>query len=234
MDEWIVLASGVDFTADSFFDFQSASLADILYTPTAIANQAFSQEITTAGGLFENSETVVASNIKAKYVLYYQDAVRTKTVEIEFRLNAGELEFKTGNWRKTDNENIDFTLAGQSASDRYDDSLTSSDWQSATGARHLDLLTVRTQSPITRVDKAIGNLNTFRSTLGASHNRLNYAVDNLTNVAQNTQSAQSRVLDTDYATETTGLARTQILQQAATAMIAQANTQAQSVLTLLS
>ena len=84
-----------------------------------------------------------------------------------------------------------------------------------------------------RIDQAISNLNTYRSTLGASQNRLEYAADNLTNIAQNTQAARSRILDTDYASESTELARTQILQQAGTAMLAQANTQAQVVTSLL-
>jgi flagellin len=65
-------------------------------------------------------------------------------------------------------------------------------------------------------------------------NRLEYAADNLTNVAQNSAAARSRILDADYASETTELARTQIIQQAATAMLAQANTQAATVLSLLS
>ena len=53
-------------------------------------------------------------------------------------------------------------------------------------------------------------------------NRLEYAADNLTNIAQNTEAARSRILDTEYASETTELARTQIIQQAATAMLNQA------------
>jgi flagellin len=62
---------------------------------------------------------------------------------------------------------------------------------------------------------------------------LNYAADNLTNVSQNTSAARSRVIDTDYAKATTELAKTQIISQAATAMLAQANQQPSSVLSLL-
>ena len=60
-----------------------------------------------------------------------------------------------------------------------------------------------------------------------------YAADNLANVSQNTSASRSRILDADYASETTELARTQIIQQAGTAMLSQANQQAQSVLALL-
>jgi flagellin len=80
---------------------------------------------------------------------------------------------------------------------------------------------------------AIDSVNSERAGLGASMSRLEYASDNLTNVAQNTGAARSRILDADYAAETTELARTQIIQQAATAMLAQANQSQQQVLALL-
>jgi flagellin len=83
------------------------------------------------------------------------------------------------------------------------------------------------------LDTAINGVNTTRAGLGASMSRLEYASDNLQNVAQNTASARSRVMDADYAAETTELARTQIIQQAGTAMLAQANQSQQAVLALL-
>ena len=86
---------------------------------------------------------------------------------------------------------------------------------------------------ITALDVALTNLNTQRSTIGATVNRLTHAVDNLTNVAQNATDSRSKVEDTDYAAATSELARTQIIAQAATAILAQANQQPQSVLSLL-
>ena len=80
---------------------------------------------------------------------------------------------------------------------------------------------------------AITNVDSSRANLGASMSRLEYASDNLTNVAQNSASARSRIMDADYAAETTELARTQIIQQAGTAMLAQANQSQQAVLALL-
>ena len=88
-------------------------------------------------------------------------------------------------------------------------------------------------SAVGLVDAALSSVSTERSSIGASINRLTYAVDNLTNVSQNTSASRSRVEDTDYAKATTELARTQIIQQAATAMLAQANQSQQSVLALL-
>ena len=86
---------------------------------------------------------------------------------------------------------------------------------------------------IAALDVALTTLNTQRSTIGAMVNRLTHAVDNLTNVAQNASDSRSKVEDTDYAAATSELARTQIIAQAATAILAQANQQPQSVLSLL-
>ena len=88
-------------------------------------------------------------------------------------------------------------------------------------------------SNITSIDTAIGTLNTQRSTIGAAVNRLSHALDNLSNVAANATDSRSKVEDTDYATATSDLARQQIIAQAATAILAQANQQPQYVLSLL-
>jgi flagellin len=83
------------------------------------------------------------------------------------------------------------------------------------------------------LDAALTKVNEARAEIGAVINRLNYAVDNMTNVSMNTSESRSRILDTDYAKASAELARTQIISQAATAMLAQANQQPQSVLQLL-
>lgn len=83
------------------------------------------------------------------------------------------------------------------------------------------------------IDTAISNLAAARADFGASINRLEYTIDALGENISNTQSAKSAIMDTDYAAETTELARTQIIAQASTAMLSQANQQAQSVLALL-
>ena len=88
-------------------------------------------------------------------------------------------------------------------------------------------------SAIKSIDQVLSDVDSARATSGAVMNRLEYAADNLTNVAQNSAAARSRILDADYAAETTELARTQIIQQAATAMLAQANASASQVLALL-
>jgi flagellin len=86
---------------------------------------------------------------------------------------------------------------------------------------------------ITTLDVALTSVNDARASLGSVINRLTYAADNLANVSQNTSASRSRVMDTDYAKATTDLAKSQIIQQAATAMLAQANQQPSAVLSLL-
>jgi flagellin len=83
------------------------------------------------------------------------------------------------------------------------------------------------------VDTELDSINSARATLGAGQNRLQSAVNNLTNVSTNLSDARSRIQDTDYSVETTALAKAQILGQASTAMLAQANQSQQNVLSLL-
>jgi len=98
-------------------------------------------------------------------------------------------------------------------------------------------LTIMTQEAagraITKLDSALDGVALERANLGAFQNRLTAAVDNLNSSSTNLSEARSRILDADYASVTTELARSQIIQQAATAMLAQANQQPQTVLSLL-
>jgi len=86
---------------------------------------------------------------------------------------------------------------------------------------------------IKAIDNAIEQVSQSRANLGAVQDRLIATVNNLTNVATNTEASKSRIMDTDYSKETTQLAKSQIIQQAATAMLAQANQAPQMVLSLL-
>ena len=98
----------------------------------------------------------------------------------------------------------------------------------------IDIDTVaEANTTLTALDVSIAGLDAKRSTIGATLNTLEFAVDNLTNASQNASGARSRIQDADYALETTELARTQIIAQAATAMLSQANQQSLSVMALL-
>ena len=83
------------------------------------------------------------------------------------------------------------------------------------------------------LDGELDDISSARSTLGAGQNRLESAVNNLTNTVTNLADARSRIEDTDYSAETTALAKSQILSQASTAMLSQANQSQQNVLSLL-
>ena len=88
-------------------------------------------------------------------------------------------------------------------------------------------------SPRRCLTTAVGGIDEQRAIYGAVMNRLQYTIDNLRNVSMNQMHFRSRIQDADYAKETSELARTQIIQQAATAMLSQANTLQQTVLQLL-
>ena len=83
------------------------------------------------------------------------------------------------------------------------------------------------------IDAAITTVNSQRATIGAAVNRMTYAADNMTNISANVSASRSTIMDTDYATASTNLSKAQIIQQASTAMLAQANQQPQTVLALL-
>ena len=83
------------------------------------------------------------------------------------------------------------------------------------------------------IDKAQNIVNSMRARMGATMNRIEYTINNLMNIVENTEEAKSRILDTDYAKESANLAKAQVLAQAGTAMLAQANQSQQYVLNLL-
>ena len=101
-----------------------------------------------------------------------------------------------------------------------------------TGATNAAGVTAATAT-IGKVDGALADVNASRASLGAGQNRLESAINNLTNNVANLSDARSRIVDADYSSETTQMAKAQILSQASTAMIAQANQSQQNVLSLL-
>ena len=152
--------------------------------------------------------------------------------------NSGAFSFQVGaNASQTISVTIrDFTTDGGSTGvmENLDDA-TTTDFED--DDLDLDAIAITSASEatdaITELSNAITRVDTERAALGSVISRLEYAADNLSNVSQNTSASRSRILDADYASETTELARTQIIQQAGTAMLSQANQQAQSVLALL-
>ena len=93
--------------------------------------------------------------------------------------------------------------------------------------------TAAATTAITNIDKALTKVTTERATFGASQNRFEAVISNLQVSAENQSAAKSRIMDTDFAAETANLSRANILQQAGTAMLAQANSSPNGVLALL-
>ncbi len=130
----------------------------------------------------------------------------------------------------TDANTFDYQVgadAGQTVS------VTTTD-QSGLGAGLGSLTTAALSSAeITALDTAIETINTERANVGAGLSRLDFTVQNLRTTAENQSAAKSRIMDADFSQESAALARTQVLQQAGIAMLAQANQQPQQILSLL-
>ena len=125
---------------------------------------------------------------------------------------------------------------GANAADTVDLTMTDLTTLAASGgaAGSYDVSTAAAANALlTSIDTELDSINSARATLGAGQNRLESVVNNLTTNATNLSDARSRIQDTDYSQETTALAKAQILSQASTAMIAQANQSQQNVLSLL-
>jgi flagellin len=128
--------------------------------------------------------------------------------------------------------------SGADASDTIEVTLSDNTADDATGLGvHDDGIVLGTlagaTAAITTIDTALSRVASRRAALGAAQSQLESTVRNLANVAENTSAAAGRIMDTDYAAETANLTKAQILQQAATSILAQANAQPQAVLSLL-
>jgi len=122
---------------------------------------------------------------------------------------------------QAENQTISVTVGDMSVSGLFSGATA----EIGTGSAASDALPV--------ISAALEKINLQRAEIGAGINRMAYAADNLTNISSNQTQSRSTIMDTDYALATTQLAKTQIIQQAATAMLAQANQQPQAVMALL-
>lgn len=129
---------------------------------------------------------------------------------------------------------IDFADAVDSSTSLNGIRETNNSTASGKNISNVDIKTAAgAQSAIEVIDSALEQINASRAQMGAVNNRLNHTISNLMNVAENTSSARSRIMDADFASETSKLSRAQVLQQASQAMLAQANSAPQQVLQLL-
>ncbi|WP_019431207.1 flagellin [Limnohabitans sp. Rim47] len=181
----------------------------------------------TAGGETK-TYTVLAADLASA-----DNAVNLASIAAKL-LTAADTPMGTAGVTRTGNV-LTFTAATAGTGFSTNSSITlTKDNGALTNLRALTILNnTDANTSLNQLDVAINRVNTERAGLGAVINRLNYAVDNLANVSLNTSESRSRIMDADYAKASSELARTQIISQAATAMLAQANQQPQSVLKLL-
>jgi len=182
---------------------------------------------TTGSGAVANvAEMVAKINDKSAETGAVAYATGAGLDQIGFRsVDGGEISIKFG-------ENLDDT---EKATLTTNTGLQERNAASGSGSvASVDISTqAGAQKAIGIIDKAIEQVNSSRSDLGAVNNRLDFTVSNLSNISEKTQAARSRITDADFAAETANLSRSQVLQQAASAMLAQSNARPQQVLSLL-
>jgi flagellin len=178
---------------------------------------------TSAGTISVTNLTINGTSLTGSYSTTqdFADAINSKVSNVYATVTGGAVKLtSSGNITTGGSDATTFTLASATANSG---SLSQADVSTVAGA--LDA--------IQRVDSALSSVNTLRSTFGAIQNRFESVISNLSATSENLSAARSRIQDADFAAETANLTRGQILQQAGTAMLAQANSLPNGVLSLL-
>ena len=189
------------------------------------ANLGLSPSVATIGNSGTSGYTAIATAVdslaSASYASTYYAGV-TLSSQTNFTITAGSKGSSATNNALVDLNSLGFQAGTYGGSNN------------GTSISQINIGTVAgSQTAMTAIDAALSTISNQRSNLGAIQNRLQSAVDNLTTSTTNLQTAQGRIQDTDYSATTTALSKAQIISQAATAMLAQANQQPQLVLSLL-
>jgi len=189
-----------------------------------------------------DNRALTITNSKGGEIFFDGHTTTSTDLELQLDVVSGVLQNATdtsGNGDaviKANEVNTVATATGDGSVETTTSTSTSSSSYSS-GNAGIDQLTIATQtganSALGSIDAALATILSERAKLGALENRLDHTVNNLSNVVTNTAAAQSRIMDADFARETTNLTKSQILSQAATSMLAQANQSKQGVLALL-
>jgi flagellin len=226
---------GANNDSNQRMEVQIGSVAGAAPSPVTLTPSGTNNLVNTSAALTATLGTVYTTNVNGKSFSYQVTAAdvaaATPADAVAANMAAGlsASGILTGTGVAATSSTNKLVLTGTVG---YSSSLTST-----TGGTSKVTGNISTQSAaqaaISEVSLALTDVNASRSNLGAGINRLTYSADNLSNISQNASASRSRVQDTDYAKASTELARTQIISQAATAMLAQANQSQQSVLALL-
>ncbi len=218
INDWVTKSNAklADSTVAARVDAVNGSVA---FTSTQLGNKNISGNPAVQSLLkIESTSTITA--VMSTDLLGYKDGTAKGAGDTNFRLHVvdNSPSFQIG---ANQGQSMKITISDMSAS--------------ALGIDKLDMSTTRgAQKAIGKLDKALSIVSAERSKIGAFENRMNYTINNLENAATNLTDSESRVRDLDMAAEMTEFTSAQVLQQAATAMLAQANSSSQSVLQLLS
>ncbi|PIE24572.1 MAG: flagellar biosynthesis protein FliC [Neptuniibacter caesariensis] len=212
--------------------YATAADADVLgidaRTSTSVTGQGAAAAATADGDIVINNVKIAATagGTQAELVAAIND--KASETGVFASTSGGELTLSAEAGKQI---SVELTATGAGAtglqatnsSDYFGGSVASIDISTAAGA----------QKAIDVIDNALEQINSTRGDLGAINNRLDFTVNNLSNVSENVAAARSRIEDADFAKESANLSRAQVLQQAGTAMLAQANAAPQQVLSLL-
>jgi len=208
----------------STFDGAADEIEDILIRMRELATLVQNGTFTTSDDANANLEFLALNNeiIRIQEKTKFNGSLdisstTTQTYSFQVGFNGGDA--------------VSITLNSLNASSLATVDLGSTTLDLAGGTKAQNIETA--SAAVTKLDVALGNLNTARATAGAVINRLEHTVSNLMNVVQRTEEARSRIEDADFATESAAMARANVLMQAGTAMLAQANQSPQYILTLL-
>jgi len=179
--------------------------------------------------------TYQSSNDRSNMNLEYQQLadeitrIATQTVfnGISLMATSGSVKFQLGD---SSSDTITVSLSGMKATHlSIDSNVTAGAANSSTGIE----TATKAGTALSVIDAAITSVDTYRAKFGAAANRMEHAASNLMSRVEHQSAARSRIQDADYAVESANLARAQVLQQAGTAMLAQANASSQNILSLL-
>ena len=205
----------------------SSSVAEVVtFSTIVVADQDTTYTLTVDGKAYTTASVDANMNTLKDALLAAEADDGTKLNTIFTMTNTGTTN-ATGDLVLTyinegDMAAADFTLTAAGTATNFSD-----------GTMTIAAGSSQASDAITAIDAALATVASERATLGATQAQLESTVRNLANVAENTSAAAGRIMDTDYAAETANLTKAQILQQAATSVLAQANAQPQSVLSLL-
>jgi flagellin len=248
--------AGENITVAALTDSSSAGLSKVVYGKDTVATGTAGQvtslteitdgslSITVAGTAYTLGDIGVARTGQERMGQIVEAVNRMTsdtgvTAYLKTSVTAGQydIEFRSGNTTSTgaavavSATGFTFANSGMSAADL---SITAGTGTSAAGIEDLSVSTVQDSwLAIKQIDDALNQVNSTRATLGAVQSRFENAVSNIQIQSENTSAARGRIVDADFAQETANLSKSQILQQAGTAMVAQANQLPQQVLSLL-